>query len=119
MNLPLDEREQQVRLWGMIMHLSQLANFLLPVAGFIIPIVIWQMKKNEYPELDAHGKIIANWLLSSLIYGFVSVLLVFVLVGIPLLLALGLAGIVFPIIGGIKANSGEIWKYPLCITFFR
>ena len=27
--------------------------------------------------------------------------------------------IVFPIIGGIKANNGELWKYPLSIQFLK
>ena len=27
--------------------------------------------------------------------------------------------IIFPIIGGIKANNGELWKYPLSIQFFK
>jgi uncharacterized Tic20 family protein len=33
--------------------------------------------------------------------------------------ALVIIGIVFPIIGGIKANNGEVWKYPLSIPFFK
>lgn len=28
------------------------------------------------------------------------------------LMALGLATIIFAIIGGIKANEGELWEYP-------
>ena len=113
------DHEQQVRLWGMIMHLSQLANYLLPVAGIVAPIVLWQVKKTELPELDAHGKMIVNWLLSFMIYFFVSFLLVFIFIGFLFLAALFVLSIVFPIIGGIKANNGELWKYPLSITFFR
>ena len=30
---------------------------------------------------------------------------------------LGVVGIIFPIIAAIKANSGEVWKYPLAISF--
>jgi len=47
------------------------------------------------------------------------VLLIFVIIGIPLLLLLCLVGVIFPIIGGIKASDGQVWKYPLSITFFR
>jgi len=28
-------------------------------------------------------------------------------------------GIVFPIIGGMKANNGELWEYPLTIKFLK
>lgn len=46
-------------------------------------------------------------------------LLLLVIVGIPLLILLGVIGIIFPIIGGIKANNGEVWKYPLSISFLE
>jgi uncharacterized Tic20 family protein len=49
----------------------------------------------------------------------VSVLLIFVLIGIPLIALLCLVGVIFPIIGGIKASDGEVWKYPMSIAFFR
>jgi len=32
---------------------------------------------------------------------------------------LGVIGVVFPIIGGIKANNGQLWKYPLSIPFLK
>lgn len=103
----------------MLLHLSLLAGFLVPMAGLIAPIVIWQIKKTELPGIDVHGKIVANWVISAFLYGVGCFLLVFVLVGIPLFIALGIMAIVFPIIGGIKANNGEAWKYPLSIPFFK
>ena len=110
-------RELQSRQWAMFLHFSLLAGIVVPLAGLVAPIIIWQLKKAEYPELDAHGKIAVNWILSLIVYAVVSVLLILVLVGIPLLIALGVLTVVFPIIGGIKANNGEIWKYPLSIQF--
>ncbi|MDX1963493.1 MAG: DUF4870 domain-containing protein [Pirellulales bacterium] len=109
--------DAETRQWGMFIHFSLLAGFLVPFAGLILPILIWQVKKNELPGVDIHGKIAVNAIITFLIYGIFSILLCFVLIGIPLLFALGLAGIIFPIIGGIKANNGEAWKYPLLIEF--
>ena len=111
--------DRQVRQWALILHLSLLAGFLIPLAGMVAPIIIWQLKKEEMPGLDAHGKVVTNWIISSIIYGGVSVLLIFVLIGIPLILLLCLVGVIFPIIGGIKASDGEVWKYPMSIAFFR
>ena len=48
-----------------------------------------------------------------------AVLLTLILIGIPLAIALVLAAIVFPILGGVKANDGELWPYPFSIQFFR
>ncbi len=111
--------EQETRQWAMLLHLSILAGYVLPVVGFVAPIVIWQIKKVELPGIDVHGKNALNWIISKLIYALVCILLVFVIIGIPLLIALGILGIIFPVIAGIKANQGEVWKYPLAITFLK
>ncbi|RIK73820.1 MAG: hypothetical protein DCC68_24230 [Planctomycetota bacterium] len=110
--------DSQTRTWAMLIHLTQFAGHVAPLAGLVVPIVLWQIKKNELPGIDVHGRNVANWILSELIYAVVSVLLCFVVVGVPLLIALGILSIVFPIIGGVKAASGEAWRYPLSIRFF-
>ncbi|MEZ5425304.1 MAG: DUF4870 domain-containing protein [Pyrinomonadaceae bacterium] len=124
---------QDEKQMGMFLHLSQLINLFFPPIGLIVPIVLWQIKKGEMPALDAHGKMVTNWILSSLIYGLIcGVLIAF---GFPLMLvvvgfflviigglglsAIGIAGAVFAIIGGIKANNGELWEYPLTIKFLK
>lgn len=109
----------QPRQWAMFLHLSLLAGFIIPVAGLAVPIIIWQMKKGDIPEIDAHGKIVVNWMISSLIYWAIGFILTFVLIGIPILMVLVVLAVVFPIIAGIKANNGEVWKYPLSITFLK
>ena len=101
----------------MFLHLSALAGYVVFGAGFAAPILIWQLKKTDYPELDVHGKNVVNWLISSVIYFAISGVLVTVFVGIPMLIVLGVLMVIFPIIGGIKANNGEVWKYPLTISF--
>lgn len=71
------------------------------------------------PELDAHGKVVANWVLSALIYGVIFSLLSIVLIGIPFLLALLLATLILPVIGALKANDGQVMSYPLAIPIFK
>lgn len=115
--LPAD-LEAETRQWGLFLHLSIFAGYIVLVAGLIAPVIIWQLKKEALPGLDAHGKNALNWILSFLIYGVVSGLLIVVGIGIPLLIALGLCGIIFPIIAAIKANNGVVWKYPMAISFF-
>ncbi len=105
--------------WGLFLHLSQFAGGVIPLAGFIAPVLIWQLKKADFPELDLHGKNVANWLISLFIYACVCVVLTVVGIGILGLIVLAILGIVFPVIGAIKANNGEIWKYPLSISFLK
>ncbi|MFK8030180.1 MAG: DUF4870 domain-containing protein [Gammaproteobacteria bacterium] len=111
------ETSEEARKWAAGLHLSQLANLVIPLGGFVMVIVIWQAKKDQIPGLDAHGRMVVNWLLSSLVYFIVFSVLAFVLIGIPLLIALGLISIGFAIFGTIKAYDGELWSYPLTIRF--
>ena len=111
--------EQQTRQWGMILHLSIFAGYVVPLAGLVVPVVIWQLKKSELSGIDRHGKNAVNWIISHIIYFFGCLGLAFILIGIPLLIALGVLSIVFPIVAAIKANNGQVWKYPLSIPFFN
>jgi len=113
----VSDLERQARQWAMILHFSQFAGYIVPLAGMIVPIVLWQMKKDELPGIDEHGRAVVNWIISETIYILIGIALIFVVIGIPLLFALALIGIIFPIIGGIKANDGVLWKYPLTISF--
>ncbi|TWT64695.1 DUF4870 domain-containing protein [Allorhodopirellula solitaria] len=103
---------------AMLLHFSQYLGFMIPLLGFAAPILFWQLKKDEIPELDIHGRIVANWLLSSLIYYMVCALLTLVLIGFVGVIILAALSLIYPIIGGIKANDGEPWNYPGSIRFF-
>ena len=39
------------------------------------------------------------------------------MIGFPLVFALAIASIAFPIIGAIKADEGVLWRYPMVIRF--
>jgi len=107
------------RTWEMLCHLSALAGFVVPIGNLLGPFLVWQLKKNEYPTVDAHGKQSLNFQLSCLIYAFACVLLVFVLIGIPLLIAVGVFNLVCVVLATIRVNSGQSWQYPLSIIFFH
>ncbi len=114
------------RPWGVdlpmfltLMHLSLLTNYLAPGLGFILPIVMWATAKDRDPRIDAHGKVVLNWIISAAIYGVVFGILCIVLIGYPLLLVLAVANFAFSIIGAVKANAGKLWNYPGAIPFFR
>ena len=50
--MPVMSPEAALKQWGLFLHLSLLAGFLVPLGGLVVPIVIWQMKKQEIPGLD-------------------------------------------------------------------
>ena len=104
--------------FAMLLHLSQVAGYVVPLAGWILPIVMWVSVKDQDPGIDRHGRIVINWIISSLIYAVVFAILCLVLIGIPLLIALCICGVVFAIIGAVRANEGVAWRYPGSIGFF-
>ena len=107
------------KLWCSFIHLSQLCSFIFPLLGYVIPIVLWQLKKDKSELIDLNGRIVTNWILSKIIYYCISGFLCVFIVGIPLILGLAVLAIVFPIVGAVKINSGESWRYPLSITFIK
>jgi len=115
--------ERDVQQWAMLLHLSQLLVFVVPPFGLVVPFVIWQLKKADMPELDMHGKAVANWILSELVYFVVSMILfvtvIGIVIGVPLLLTVIALAPVFPIIGAVKASHGYVWRYPLSIRFIE
>ncbi len=108
----------ELKPFSMLMHLSVFAGFIVPFAGLVLPIVMWATNKDEHPDVHLHGLIIFNWMISAFIYYIVSFILMLVLIGFPMLVAVVILSIVFAIMGGIKANEGKFWPYPLSIDFF-
>ena len=107
------------RNWCMFIHLSQFCNYIIPIAGLIAPLILWLMKKDRSALIDLHGRIVINWIITEFILAIVFVILCFVLVGIPLLLGLLVVSFVFPILGAVKVQNGEIWIYPFSFKFLK
>ena len=42
-------------------HLSQLLDFVTGIGGFIVPLLLWLVKKDEVFDMDRHGKAILNF----------------------------------------------------------
>lgn len=108
--------ETAVNQWCMFMHLSALAGFVIPFAGLAAPIVMWQLKKDESEIINTQGKIITNWIITMVI---ASVVCMITVIGFPLVFAIVVISVVFSVMGGIKANNGVTWPYPLSFKFIK
>lgn len=120
-----DAPSQDVRKWAMVMHLAGLASLcFVPFASILAPLVIWLIKREEHPYLDDQGKQVLNFQISMWIYGLIAGVTIFVLkfifIGyllipvIPLIFLLQVGGSVW---GALKANRGELVRYPAVIRF--
>lgn len=111
--------EAQIRQWNMWCHLSALAGLFLPAGNVLGPLLVWQIKKAEFPSVEIHGRAALNFQLTIVIAMVVgiglAIALSFVCIGwllIPVVLLLGVAGMVFAVIAGLKANEGQLYQYP-------
>jgi len=107
------------RQMAMFLHFSQLLGYVLPVAGWIVPIIIWQLYKDKLPGIDRHGKEVANFLISMVVFTGIGFLTACLGVGFVILFLVGIFGFICPIIGGIRANDGGFFRYPLTLSFFK
>jgi len=135
----MNTRDQNVRTWSMLCHLSALAGLFFGLGNVIGPLIVWQIKKNELPEIEPHGKEALNFQITMLI---VNIAVGIVFAGFwgwgfggfwrSPFYALGAGFGAFSIIGiinfvawvlaviaGVRANNGEFYKYPLSIKFIK
>jgi uncharacterized Tic20 family protein len=62
-----------VRTWTALVHASALLGVFLHFPGHVLaPLIVWLVKRDESPEIDAHGKEALNFQISMLIYNAVA-----------------------------------------------
>jgi uncharacterized Tic20 family protein len=116
------ETNRDACMWAMFCHLAGLGG-LLPVApvlgGVIAPLVIWQIKKDDFEFVNEQGKEAVNFQISVLIYALVAGLHCLACIGLFLLPAVYIFDLIFLLIAAVKANNGEHYRYPLTIRFIK
>ena len=107
------------RTWDVLCHVSALAGFVVPFGNILGPLILWLIKKQELPSVDAHGKESLNFQISVTIYMAIAAVLVLVVIGFFLMIGLAIAAIVLVVIASIKASNGELYRYPMTIRFIN
>jgi len=85
--------------------------------GFILPLIVYLVKRGESEIVAAHAKEVLNFHISLLIYFICAFPLVLFLIGIPIMMALGLMAFICAIVTAIRASEGGFYFYPLTIRF--
>jgi len=116
-----EELSKDARMWAMFCHLAGLAGYVVPIviSSIIVPLIVWQIKKDEHPFVDEHGKEAVNFQISILLYSVICIPFIFICIGIAMLMAVGIFNIVCLLIAAIKANNGEHYRYPICCSFIK
>ena len=96
-----------------------LCHLLAIFTGFIAPLVIWLIKKEEDPFIDSQGKEALNFQITVAMAMIVAWLLCFACIGVFLVPAVAIVDIVFCVLATIKVNSGQAYRYPLSIRLIK
>jgi uncharacterized Tic20 family protein len=102
--------QQDETVWALLAQLSGLVGF-----GLIGPLIIMLVGGDQRPFQKAAAMEALNFHLTVLFAFIVCFILVFVVVGIFLMLALGVAALVFSILAAVATSRGETYRYPLTI----
>jgi uncharacterized Tic20 family protein len=104
---PLPPNEE--RLWAMLAHLSYF------VFSIFAPIIIMVVFGPRSAFVQDQAKEALNFHITLLIAAIVSGVLILVGIGLILLPVVAIYGLVFAILAGVKANDGELYRYPVTL----
>ncbi|HEX5024283.1 MAG TPA: DUF4870 domain-containing protein [Agriterribacter sp.] len=86
-----------------------LSHILTLVVGFVAPLIIFLIKKDESNFVAQHAKESLNFQITVTL---ICIILFITIVGILLLWIVGILALILVIIATIRASEGKIYRYP-------
>ena len=107
------------RTWAMLCHVSIFLGMIIPFGNILAPLVIWLIKKDEMSFVKDQGIQVLNFQISMIIYLILSIFLIILLIGIPIVFCLFIINFISTIIGAIQSNDGKFYRYSMSIQFIK
>ncbi len=101
------------KIWSILSHLSALVSVV--GVGLLVPLIVYLSMKDDSAYVANNAREALNFHLSLFIYCLCCIPLIFIVIGIPLLVLIGLATIVLSIVAAVKASEGGCYHYPLTL----
>jgi hypothetical protein len=98
------------KIWTVLSHLS----FFLGVP-FILPLVVYLVMRKESEYVAENAREALNFHISVLIYSICCIPLVFIIIGVPLLVVIGISSLILAVVAAVKASDGLCYRYPLTL----
>ncbi len=86
--------------------------------GFIPSLIFFLVKKDD-PYIQDQAKEALNWSITVLIGYLAGAILAIILIGIFVMIAVGVANLVFCIMGAIGASNGKDFRVPFAIRLIK
>jgi uncharacterized protein len=100
-------------MWAMLAHLGGI------VFWFLAPLIVWAVYKDRDEFVKDQAAEALNFQLTILIPALLSSLLTMIYIGFITGAAVFIGNVVFSIIGGMAANRGERYRYPLALRLVK
>jgi len=85
---PASSSSSEVRNWLVLCHASALLGLFFHFFGHLLgPLIVWLIKRDLSPEVDAHGTESLNLQIAMTMYDVIERILCIVLIGMPMLIA--------------------------------
>lgn len=110
---PQELSESDAKLWAMLAHLS---GIILAVIGPLIIMLVFGPRSSFVKRESTEA---LNFQITLVIAMVISFLLTFVIIGAFLIPIVAIGGLVFMIIGGVKAYNGEEYRYPITLRLVK
>jgi uncharacterized Tic20 family protein len=110
------------RSWAIAIQAGGLVGLLMPMVGnWLLPMVLWLIKRPESRYLDAIGKEAMNFQLTYTLLGVIVSMVTFATCGLGFILyfPVGICWLVFNIIAVVETSNGTFRKYFGIIRFLR
>lgn len=112
---------QEARQWAMFCHFAAFIGLVFPFGSLLGPLIVWQLKRESDPFVDAQGKEALNFQITVIIAYVAAVILTIVSFGILFFVPtlVWVANLVLCILAAVKANSGESYRYPFTLRLIK
>lgn len=96
-----------------------LSHLGIVLTSFLAPLIIWAVLKDRSPLVRQNAAAAANFGILMGIAAVVGGILIIVIIGIFVMLAAEVLLIIFGVIGAVRANRGEVYRYPFNVNWVK
>jgi uncharacterized Tic20 family protein len=112
---PLATPSGDDRTMGILSHILT----IVPGVGIFAPLVIYLIRKNDAPFVEANAKESLNWQITVILLYFIAGILAILLIGFLLLPIVWVLNLILVIIASIKASENKIYRYPFSMRLVK
>jgi len=87
--------------------------------GWVVPLIIMLARGEQSPTVRAHAVAALNFQLLWSIIAAVGYITLCIVIGFVIVPVAWLMGVIFGIIAGVRANDGQLFRYPASIQMIK